>query len=171
MRAHKLSSIEFPTLGWQDIPALLRLGHSKRILTCFPINPLSSEMVSQCTEGIVALWLLEGIRKGGNRFPSLNALVGPFENGDDYEAASESHHMKALKSYQNWWNRVKSLPRAQAETIEPVEAFCQSGSSVRNALHGNQQAIHFNLAHSADWNFRFLDRSICIVGDGRRHLG
>ena len=59
----------FPKLCWTDIPELLTFVESTNALGSFPINEFSSQRVSQCTEGMMALWLTEGIRVGG-KFPS-----------------------------------------------------------------------------------------------------
>ena len=86
--------IRFPNLTWADIPALLQRTNSTRMLTTFPTNPLSSERQAQCSEGMVALWLVEGIRKTPKpEFASLNPLVlppGP-QNGKDWGAISEQN--------------------------------------------------------------------------------
>ena len=67
----------FPKLGWEDIPALLERAASTKVLTNFPCSPDSSQSEEFCSEGMVALWLVEGVRKG-RWFASLNALCfGP----------------------------------------------------------------------------------------------
>ncbi len=121
MAAGKYADRAFPELGWDDIPALLELGPSTRMLEDIPRNPLSSQYEERCAEGLVALWLLEGVRKGRG-FPSLNALCfeGKVE-GSDWKLASELNHDRVLAAYRTWWARVKDLPRAEAAAIDPLE--------------------------------------------------
>lgn len=120
MRRGKLLSVDFPHLEWGDIEGLLKIGPSKKLLRRFPVNPLSSQLQTECTEGMVALWLIEGIRKGGKGFPSLNALVCPLDKGPSYEVASESHHAKTYEAYRSWWSKAKSMPKADASRIDPL---------------------------------------------------
>jgi hypothetical protein len=55
----------FPDVGWEDVPALLARADEEEPLKTFPTNPLSSVARKSCREGVLALWLVEGIRKGG----------------------------------------------------------------------------------------------------------
>jgi hypothetical protein len=110
----------FPALAWKDVPDLLALGGSARVLTEFPRAPWASQYEESCTEGMVALWLVEGVRKGGE-CASLNALC--FEGrvtGDDWTATSEAHHARVLEAYRAWWSRVRALPEQQAALADPL---------------------------------------------------
>ena len=62
MRAGEYKQVgdRFPDLTWVDVPALLEMGASKRVLKTFPYNKASSIRQTECAEGIVALWLVEG---------------------------------------------------------------------------------------------------------------
>ncbi len=120
MREGKYSGIRFPELVWQDIPALLEFGGSRKILKTFPDNSLSSYLQEECTEGMIALWLVEGIRKGGKDLPSLNPLITPLKSGVDYQKQSENRHGEVLDAYQKWWDRVRSLPIEEAKKINPL---------------------------------------------------
>ncbi len=123
MRADKYAEVFFPELKWEDIPALLELSASKRALTTFPRNPFSSQPQKQCPEGMVALWLVEGIRKqakGG--FPSLNALCLPEVRTDkNWDEVSARNQEAAAKAYHEWWQRARSLPREKAAAIDPLQ--------------------------------------------------
>jgi len=123
MRAGKLAEIGMPELKWEDIPTLLKLGQSNRMLKTFPRNSLSSFAQFECSEGIIALWFIEGIRIGAKhfmRYPSLNPMIGPFKSGVNYEETSESHRAQALAAYERWWGRVKAMPPKQAAKIDPL---------------------------------------------------
>ena len=121
MHAGTYNAVQFPDLGWQDIPGLLKLGPSTEMLKSFPINPISSEAVKQYSEGMVAMWLIEGIRKGDRRFGSMNALVGPFGGSKDWGQISENNHLRVYQAYRTWWKRVKTLSSDQAALINPLE--------------------------------------------------
>jgi hypothetical protein len=59
------ASLFGPTnLDWSDIPVLLDLADSRTVLEFPPANPISSHMMKKGVEGMVALWLIEGIRCG-----------------------------------------------------------------------------------------------------------
>jgi hypothetical protein len=121
MRASKYTNPKFPELKWEDIPALLEMGTSKRVLKNFPVNPLSSQIVMECPEGIVALWLVEGLRKGG-KYASLNALCLPDgEITEKWTEVSAKNHDRALKAYQEWWRRVQTLTAEKAAGMDPLK--------------------------------------------------
>ncbi len=110
----------FPELTWDDIPALLARSESTRELTRFPRSPISSQFESTCREGMVALWLVEGVRQGG-RFGSLNALCfdGPAEDAN-WRGASEANHERILFAYRKWWKTVSERGDSGA-AIDPLE--------------------------------------------------
>lgn len=121
MRGGKYAEIEFPRLDLTDVPALLEYADSTKTLKSFPRNPLSSQLETECSEGIVALWLIEGVRHG-NKFPSLNALCfkGRVE-GTDWTKASEANHKEVAKAYRAWWEKTKDLPPEKARNIDPLQ--------------------------------------------------
>ncbi len=116
----RYAEMGFPALDWADVPALLDRGQSKRELHEFPRNPDSSQYESRCREGIVALWLVEGLRQGGC-FPSNNALCfsGPVD-GSDWTGASEVNHGRLFGAYRAWWDEVGKLPKARAVAVDPL---------------------------------------------------
>lgn len=69
MRAGKCDESVFPALGWEDIPSLLTVAPSTAVLKNFPRNAISSQYEPECSEGMVALWLIEGLRRGGSFRP------------------------------------------------------------------------------------------------------
>jgi Domain of unknown function (DUF4943) len=120
MRAGKNRSHDFPQLQWEDIPDLLELAPSDHVLTSFPVNPLSSQREAQCSEGMMALWFVEGLRKGGT-FGSLNSLCLPQNPEKDWTAASEKVHPQVLKAYQDWWKQAQSLSPGKAKEKDPLQ--------------------------------------------------
>ena len=110
----------FPTIEWSAIPRLLVLGAEKRPITNFPRNPDSSQFEESCSGGMVALWLIEGLRQGG-RFPSLNALCfskSPVEG--NWGEASEANHEAVLAAYRRWWKEQGERPREEAAAVDPL---------------------------------------------------
>ncbi len=111
----------FPKLGWEDIPALLERAASTKVLTNFPCSPDSSQSEEFCSEGMVALWLVEGVRKGG-WFASLNALCfGPADAKATWGERSEANHERVRAAYAAWWTRARGLAREQAAALDPLE--------------------------------------------------
>jgi hypothetical protein len=108
-----------PKLEWADIPALLDRAESTRLLEAFPRNPISSQYERAAPEGVVALWLVEGLRKGG-RYASLNARLTTAA-GEAKGEAFEGNNKAAAKAYRAWWAKVKDLPPAKAREVDPLE--------------------------------------------------
>lgn len=124
------SSASFPDLKWDDVSDLLMMASSQRSLSSFPSNPLSSFRQSSAHEGIVALWLIEGLRQGGpkcggpgGRFPSLNprcfSTLEPKGGGSDNDESND--HAAMLKQYRSWWDQVSMLPPEEAKQVEALE--------------------------------------------------
>ena len=110
-----------------QIPALLSYADDGREIHP-PTNPLSS-FHSQCSLGIYALWMIEGIRvaEGGNGkvkasfgYPSLNPLL--FDQQADAliyygVEAYPATQRKAAEAYRLWWN---SGEFSQIKTKDPL---------------------------------------------------
>ncbi|MDF1836500.1 MAG: hypothetical protein P1V35_01410 [Planctomycetota bacterium] len=110
----------FPKLQWEDIPSLLEVAKSKRELTNFPNNPFSSQSQSTCLEGIVALWLIEGLQEGGN-LPSLNPiLLGKKVSLESGIKPGVQLRMlaQARRAYKTWW---KKTPGGRTEGLHALE--------------------------------------------------
>ena len=120
-RGKESSLVKFPKeLGWGDIPALLRHVDGTTSLTRILVNPLSSQIQRQCSEGVMALWLVEGVRRGG-RFASNNPLCVPKHSpGSNWTVPEESTRKVAVRAYQEWWKRVKDLPVWEASKVDPL---------------------------------------------------
>ena len=116
--------VEFPRLDMTDVPALLELADSTKVLKKFPTNPLSSQLELQCSEGMVALWLIEGVRQGskGIKYPSLNALCFKDDvQAKNYTEESEANHKEVAKAYRAWWNKAKGLSAEKAKELDPLK--------------------------------------------------
>jgi len=121
MREGKYTEEGFPNLVLADVPALLELADSTKTLKTFPRTLESSQFEAECSEGMVALWLIEGIRAGG-KFPSLNALCFKEEvKGENWTKASEDNHKEVAKAYRSWWEKAKALSPEKAMALEPLK--------------------------------------------------
>jgi hypothetical protein len=115
-RKYAQTGFDFPKLEWSDIPALLARADSTKELKTFPTNPISSLHIPNRLEGMVALWLVEGVRKGG-KYPSLNPRFLP----EGYTTKERGEHQQAVaKAYRAWWAEVKALPPAEARAGDPL---------------------------------------------------
>lgn len=111
MRAGTYRDQGFPKLELVDVPALLELAESTESLQSIPSNPLSSLAQLECSEGVVALWFIEGIRKGG-KYPSLNPkLISPDPN---------TSHKTAIAAYRDWWRKAKNAPAEASKLPHPL---------------------------------------------------
>jgi hypothetical protein len=114
----------FPKLEWTDIPALLERAESTASLKSIPCNPLSSMWQTECTEGMAILWLIEGVRKGG-QVPSLNPLC--FKSAGDKGAkkrwteASEDNHAELARAYRAWWQKIQRWGPKGGAIVDPLK--------------------------------------------------
>lgn len=113
--------LAFPkVLNWGTVPELLRHAKSKKSLKSWPVNPLSSQITPSCTEGMAALWLIEGVRAGG-KFGSLNPICYLENPKGNWAKASEGYHAKVLAAYESWWAKVKSNPSQLGPKLHPLK--------------------------------------------------
>ncbi len=121
MNSGKWSSVSFAMLDWSAIDYLLEKGKSGKKLSSFPRNPFSSQSQRSCSEGMMALWLIEGIRlniPGG--YPSCNPLC--FAAGSkDWHKDSEANRERILEAYRTWWEEVRELPVDKRRQKNPLE--------------------------------------------------
>ena len=121
MRAGAWRDRRWPTLSWADVPALMTRLDSQEHLGAFPVNPLSSQSQRTCTEGVMAMWLIEGIRrKRPSGYPSLNPLLsGGDHPGDlDWQFASELNAPVAATAYRAWWKKIDGKEAAAPDPLE-----------------------------------------------------
>ena len=111
----------FPELEWKDVPALIEIGRSNRELKTFPRITISSRYEATCPEGIVALWLVEGIRQGG-KYPSLNALCLSVDvEGSNWTQQSAKNQDRLLKCYEDWWKQAGPTTPQAAAKVDPLK--------------------------------------------------
>jgi len=138
-------------LNWSDIPALLELGAAAKVvdakrytfgrmyMTAVPTAPLPSQGQSQAVEGMVALWMLEGLRCGqGAAFrPPLMAYCTRGSLGQTECEISADIHRDVLAAYRRWWDRVKNLTAEDAAAKDPL-----AGSGLQWTGGQSVEAVH-----------------------------
>ncbi|MBN2181001.1 MAG: DUF4943 family protein [Sedimentisphaerales bacterium] len=126
-----------PDFTWKDIPALLELAEDEELLDGMPSLMSSSYMGQNCRKGMVALWLIEGLRReqitqtreeqlkeklhiAWGRLP-LNPIcikegmgVGKCESSVEIQRA-------VLQAYRQWWSMVESFPAGDAAAFYPLD--------------------------------------------------
>lgn len=112
----------FPYLIWEDIPELLKIGNSTIIINKFPINVISSSITSECQLGIIALWMIESIRRCDGKLPLFCSLY-PSSNPVLKGHIPDSYDMLtiAYEAYRKWWEDTKTMNRDKATKINPLE--------------------------------------------------
>jgi len=115
--SEKYGPYTFPQLGTNDIPKLLVHAGNTNILKSFPINGVSSIGRMMTSEGMTALWLIEGVRMGG-MFPSLIPVCYDRDKKVLHDALfyAEANPDAVYKAYLLWWEKTKG----QKNEIDPL---------------------------------------------------
>ncbi|MEO1450359.1 MAG: DUF4943 family protein [Bacteroidota bacterium] len=107
-----------PKLSWTDIPALLPLGADTNFVHQYPLHPLSRYRPDSTRVGLVALWLIEAIRRQESRKTESARLMPPSRapflgtrRGNPKGYNSPGQVAKAHAAYETWWEK------AQADTL------------------------------------------------------
>jgi hypothetical protein len=66
---------------------------------------------------MMAMWLVEGLRKGA-KFPSLNPKLVPAEGKTELPSEPD---VVAMRAYRTWWWKVKTMPPEKAREVDPLE--------------------------------------------------
>ena len=121
MRAGTYAHRWFPPLPWSAVPDLVARGSATSQLEHFPRNPFSSQAQARASEGLIALWLVEGLCEGGH-YGSLSPLL--VEQGRPLDPTL-AHQLRlqerAAAAYARWWSRVATLDHEAARSIDPLE--------------------------------------------------
>jgi hypothetical protein len=98
----------FPDLSTNDIPELLEHAAVTNVLRSFPVNQVSSFGRLSCAEGMIALWLIEGIRVG-KKFPSLVPACYDRRKAVQADSLSyaEADQDAVATAYLSWWQNTK----------------------------------------------------------------
>ena len=130
-REGTLNSFTCPNVQWEHIPRLLEYGQSTEIVSndAIPANPISSYHMSQCTEGMFALWMVEAARihtlnHKSKEFgwPSQNPIIQRM-NGNNQQPTwfvnDPAVQQEVLAAYVSWWNDAKG--KKSAASRDPLE--------------------------------------------------
>ncbi|MHC4166084.1 MAG: DUF4943 family protein [Planctomycetota bacterium] len=126
-----------PAFTWNDIPVLLELAESDRLMNWMPKLVASSYIGRRCREGMIALWFVEGLRRaqvsevrqeqlGEKQHPAQSRLpLNPIcrkegMNLSECESSAEIHEA-TLRAYQAWWRAVGALPARHAAVFYPLD--------------------------------------------------
>ncbi|REG88723.1 DUF4943 family protein [Algoriphagus antarcticus] len=127
LKASKYDYSELPNFTYKDIPALLAYRNESQLIKDFPINMISSYMLSECTLGMYVLWTIESIRARAvaseyliGTFPSQNPVV---ENKADFGWIEQSDQVRAsiAQSYFDWWENNKNKDFDEFKDIDPLK--------------------------------------------------
>jgi uncharacterized protein YegL len=124
---------------WTDIPILLALAGNEKVVTDMPRRDISSYIGGPGREGMVALWLIEGLRRGQEmmtekeqrkpktfpRFSGVWPPLNPICVKEGMKMAecdgSPEIHREVLDAYRKWWDAVKSLSPKEAALFDPLD--------------------------------------------------
>ena len=112
---------DLPAFSPGDIPELLKYADDDKIITKYPINPISSFIGEDPRPGIFVLWTIESIRLSSNgpsgRFPSLTPGLW---NAELQEPADVSiAHPVVSQAYKSWWD--PDINYELLKSINPLE--------------------------------------------------
>ena len=123
-----------PRLSWQDIPALLQMGADTTYIQNYPRHPLSTYRPDSVRAGLVALWLIEAIRKGeirevnelSNLMPPSRAPALGTRRGNPSGRNSPDQVSQAYQGYSDWWEEAQQLERKKAIRKNPLRGKAMS---------------------------------------------
>lgn len=124
-----------PKFDWADIPILLELAQSEKDAKTIPHSLESSYHQQRCREGMIALWLIQGLRR------KQVALVRQSQTGDENRPDDHYHltlnpicwkgqrntdrsgqlQRELLGAFREWWRRFGVLPAEQAALFDPLD--------------------------------------------------
>jgi hypothetical protein len=117
-------SYDLPEFSEADIPALLYYRNDTTTINRFPVNPISSFMMTKCSLGMIMLWSVESVRVtgGGNspligRFPSQNPILASRIEPGKWFSDSGSQ-FAAAEAYYKWWTGVSLNNRMKTDPLE-----------------------------------------------------
>lgn len=120
-----------PDLYWDDIPHLLKIAESDLTLTNFPRNPESSYAQHQAYMGIVAMWMIESIRRDDAErdrddiqpFPSMNLMLAATNSltTPEFRPNTFIELRTAAEAYRRWWELYPTVGIDALKKIDPLE--------------------------------------------------
>ncbi|MEO0469922.1 MAG: DUF4943 family protein [Bacteroidota bacterium] len=125
-----------PRLQWEDIPALLEIAADTNLIDPYPRHPLSRYRPPNARVGLVALWMIEAIRKMENQssevagalMPPSRAPILGTRKGNPSGYNSPEQMETARMAYQDWWDS-QAEPEADARKIARKNPLVGKGLS------------------------------------------
>lgn len=133
LKTNSFDSSAIPAFTKEDIPALLAHRYDVQPIKNFPVNPISSYYLEECTLGNYILWTIESIRlrslKGEELiqgFPSANPVLQSKNDTATPLPLDETAQLAAAEAYYDWWmeNRTRELEDFHASN--PLEGTVYS---------------------------------------------
>lgn len=117
-----------PKLSWTDIPSLLPLGADTSFVHQYPLHPLSTYRPDSTRTGLVALWLIEAVRRQESRKTESARLMPPSRapflgtrRGNPRGYNSPQQVAKAHAAYAAWWEKAQGdTLRSRAARPNPL---------------------------------------------------
>lgn len=118
-----------PRMEWEDIPRLLEVAVDTGTIAPYPRHPLSTYRPDNARIGLVALWLVEAIRRkesrggelAGNLMPPSRAPILGTRRGNPRGYNSPRQQETARQAYQDWWEQAKEAEnRKKAARSNPL---------------------------------------------------
>ena len=118
-----------PRLSREHIPALLQLGNDTTYIQNYPHHPLSTYQPDSIRAGLVALWLIEAIRKGEIKgTDALNTLMPPSRapalgtrRGNPSGRNTPEQVQQAYEGYVQWWEALQQAENENAIKNNPLK--------------------------------------------------
>ncbi|MEM7658090.1 MAG: DUF4943 family protein [Bacteroidota bacterium] len=123
-----------PKMAWEDIPSLLEIGTDSTYIHVYPHHPLTTYQPDSVRVGLVALWLIEAIRRSEIRSEAFIHLMHPSRapvlgtrRGNPSGFNSLSQIQQAQQGYQQWWEQTQAAEnRAKAARANPLRGLGMS---------------------------------------------
>ncbi len=127
LKMGKYNEFELPDFTYKDIPALLEYRNDRQRITNYPVNPVSSYHMNECSLGMCILWTIESIRitsvehrKSIDRYPSFAPIVMDVNEPHWVEQTNEVHKIVA-DAYHKWWTENTYKRFDEFKTICPLD--------------------------------------------------
>ncbi len=121
LKANQWDYAILPRLTWEDVPTLIEAGGDSTVISNYPLHPTSTYKPTKARVGLVALWLVEAIRKmemkgsedllkivPPSRAPVLGTRIG---NPSGHNTADQIQRAQA--AYQAWYEAVEAAPNSR----------------------------------------------------------
>jgi hypothetical protein len=110
-----------PRLTWEDVPQLMALAADTGWIAPYPIHPLSTYRPEKARIGLVALWLVEAVRRmeaqggelAGNLMPPSRTPILGTRRGNPSGYNSPQQMRTAQQAYLDWWEKAKEAENRQ----------------------------------------------------------